>query len=127
MTETTKTDRKPLVFVGNSRAELVSLPDQVVHNFGYALDSVQKGEMPANAKPMKGFGGAGVVEIVESDAAGTYRAVYTTRLRDTVYVLHAFQKKSRRGIQTDPRNIATIQRRLKEAEELHGAAQTQED
>ena len=87
--------------------------------WGYALYLAQVGGKHPNAKPLKGFGGAGVLEVSEDYAGDTYRAVYTLTLPETVYVLHAFQKKSKQGIATPPREVATIRRRLKWAQEIH--------
>lgn len=82
------------------------------------MESVQYGEKPDNAKPLKGFGGAGVQEIVADDEGGTCRVVYAVTLPDAVYVLHAFQKKSTRGVKTTQRDIELIRRRLREAREI---------
>jgi len=78
--------------------------------------------MPPTAKPLKGFGGTGVLELIEDDAAGTYRAVYTVRYLTAIYVLHVFQKKSKRGRQTPQQDIDLIKARLKRAEEIHAMA-----
>lgn len=88
---------------------------------GYALYLAQAGRMHISAKPLKGFGGAGVVELVEEDQHGTYRAVYTVRFGNAIYVLHAFQKKSKRGIKTPREEMDTVRRRLKVAEEYYRA------
>jgi len=82
---------------------------------------VQKGEKPAAAKPLKGFGGAGVLEIIENFIGDTYRAVYTVKFAKVVYVLHCFQKKSKRGIETPKHEIDLIKQRLKEVEEDYKA------
>jgi phage-related protein len=81
--------------------------------------------MPPTAKPLRGFGGAGVLELIEGDAAGTYRAVYTVRYTTAIYVLHVFQKKSKRNCQTAERDINLIKERLKRAEELHRSRMTE--
>jgi phage-related protein len=86
---------------------------------GFALYEAQCGLKPLDAKPLKGFGGANVLEIVSGYQTDTYRAVYTVRFGERVYVLHAFQKKSKRGIATSQTDIELIKRRLKQAEELH--------
>ena len=108
---------KPLDFVGSSREDLKEFPDDVKQDIGYALFEAQKGQMPEAAKPLKGFGGAGVLEIIERFDGNTYRAVYTVRFREVIYVLHCFQKKSKSGIKTPQQEIELIQRRLKAAEE----------
>ena len=86
---------------------------------GYALYQAQLGLKAPSAKPLRGFGGAGVLEIVEDNQTNTYRAVYTVKFSDLVYVLHAFQKKSKKGIATPKKDIDLIHRRLAEAEQLH--------
>lgn len=87
------------------------------YDIGYALFLSQKGEKPLAAKPLKGFGGAGVLEIIENFLGGTYRAVYTVKFQKVVYVLHCFQKKSKRGIKTLQQDIELIKQRLRAAEE----------
>lgn len=104
---------KPLRRVASSRKDMKALPSGVRRDFGTALFSVQVGENPASAKPLKGFAGAGVVELIEDDRGSTFRAVYTVRFRDAVYVLHVFQKKSKQGIATPRHEIELIHERLK--------------
>jgi len=84
---------------------------------GHALYLAQIGRIHSSAKPLKGFGGAGIVELVEDDQHGTYRAVYTVKFESAIYVLHAFQKKSKKGIKTPREEIELVRRRLKVAEE----------
>lgn len=91
---------------------------------GYALFLAQTGKMHGDAKPLKGFGGAGVLEVVEDHQGDTYRAVYTVRFEEAVYVLHAFQKKSKQGRKTPPQEIEMVRRRLKAAEDHHRQNQT---
>ena len=91
----------------------MSLPEDIRGIFGFALYQAQVGEKHEDAKPLKGFGSAGVLEVVESDQGGTYRAVYTVRFTKAVYVLHCFQKKSTRGIETPQQDIDLIKSRLK--------------
>lgn len=91
------------------------LPESVRYVFGYALYLAQCGEKHVTAKPLKGFGGAGVLEIVEDRAGDTYRAVYTVRFQGVVYVLHVFQKKARKGVATPRADMELIRARLKEA------------
>ena len=86
---------------------------------GHALYLAQTGRMHMSAKPLRGFGGAGVVELVEDDRQGSYRAVYTVKFESAVYVLHAFQKKSKKGIKTPRVEMALIERRLKIVEGDH--------
>ncbi|EQC00432.1 hypothetical protein B738_11163 [Photorhabdus temperata subsp. temperata M1021] len=85
---------KPLVWIGSSKKDLLNLPKDVQRFFGFALDFAQRGEKHDAVKVMKGFGGAGVLEVLEDDIGGTYRAVYTVKFDEAVFVLHAFQKKS---------------------------------
>jgi phage-related protein len=112
-----KTDT-PLEFMGTSREDLSEFPDEVKYCIGFALRTAQKGGKHSDAKPLKGFKGAGVLEIVSAFDGNTFRAVYTVRIKGVIYVLHAFQKKSRKGISTPKTEIDTIKRRLKEAESL---------
>jgi phage-related protein len=83
---------KPLRWVGRSLDDLRSMPPPVRRNVGYALQFAQAGTRHPSAKPLTGFGGAGVLEVVENDDGNTYRAVYTVRFAGAIYVLHAFQK-----------------------------------
>ncbi|MDY4333852.1 type II toxin-antitoxin system RelE/ParE family toxin [Pectobacterium brasiliense] len=107
---------KSLYWVGSSKKELQSLPADVQDVFGYALHVAQTGGKHTQAKPLKGFGGAGVLEVVEDYIGDTYRAVYTVKFGEAVYVLHAFQKKSSSGIATPKPDMNTIRERLKAAE-----------
>ena len=109
-------ENKPLFWVGSSKKDLLALPSGVRKFFGHALDFAQRGDQHDAAKPLKGFGGAGVVEIVEDDAGGTYRAVYTVRFAEAIFVLHCFQKKSKHGIATPKQHLEVIRARLKIAE-----------
>lgn len=110
---------KPLVWVGSSRKDLKSFPAEVQDVFGYALYVAQMGGKHPDAKPLKGFGGAGVLEVVEDHHGDTYRAVYTVTLKEAVYVLHAYQKKSATGIATRKQDIDLIERRLRLAQAIH--------
>jgi phage-related protein len=106
---------KPIEWIGSSLKELKLLPDVVNGDFGFALYEAQRGERHVSAKPLKGFGGAGVLEIVSSYDGSTFRAIYTVRFRKAIYVLHVFQKKSKSGIKTPYFEIELIERRLKAA------------
>lgn len=110
-----------VVWVGSSLDDLRALPSEVRTAFGYALYRAQIGATHPAAKPLRGFGGAGVLEVVEEHDGNAYRAVYTVRFAEAVYVLHVFQKKSTRGIATPAREMATVRRRLRDAEALHAA------
>ncbi|KVD98388.1 type II toxin-antitoxin system RelE/ParE family toxin [Burkholderia anthina] len=107
---------KPLYWLGSARKDLKVMPETVQDTFGYALYLAQTGRKHDLAKPLKGFGSAGVLEIVESEDNGTYRAVYTVKLGNSVYVLHCFQKKSPSGIATPKPDNDLIRARLKAAE-----------
>lgn len=105
--------------MGSSLDDLRTFPVDVQKMIGTALHWAQVGEKHPDARPMKGFKGASVLEIVEGHDGDTYRAVYTVRLEDVVYVLHAFQKKSKRGIATPKRHVDLIKSRLKDARAHH--------
>ena len=107
---------KPLRWVASSRRDLRRLPKAVKLVFGQALFDAQSGKTHPDAKPLKGFDGAGVLEVVESDQGGTYRAVYTVRFAGVVYVLHVFQKKSKTGRKTPAEELDKVRARLKVAE-----------
>jgi len=109
---------KRLSWVGSSKRDLLSLPDPVVDVLGYALYLAQAGRKHDQARPLKGFGSAGVVEIVEDWDRNTYRAVYTVQFERVVFVLHVFQKKSRRGTATPKADIDLIRERLKVAGQI---------
>ena len=106
---------KPIYWVGSSREDLLEFPEEVRSEVGYALYIAQLGEKHYSVKPLKGFKGAGVLEIVEDHNTNTYRVVYTLRLPDAIYVLHAFQKKSKQGISTPQKELDLIATRLKRA------------
>lgn len=106
---------KPVYWMGSSLDDLREFPDVVQSDIGYALYVAQQGDKHASAKPLKGYKGAGVLEIVEDHDGGTYRAVYTVKLAGAIYVLHAFQKKSKRGIATAQSDLDLIKQRLKQA------------
>jgi len=112
-------DIKPLEFVGSSRRDLKAMPAIVRQVFWRAFLRAQLGGKPAKAKPLKGYRGAGILEIVEDYDTDAYRAVYTVRFAVVVYVLHVFQKKSRFGIATASRDLELIKTRLKKAEEMY--------
>ena len=109
--------RKPVRFVGSSRSDLQRFPKEVKLVVGTALTAAQLGGKYTDARPLKGFGDASVVEIVDDFDGDTFRAVYTVRFADVVYVLHAFQKKSKKGIETPKSDLDLIRRRLRLAEQ----------
>jgi phage-related protein len=106
----------PLEWIGSSHRDLMALPVEVRRSFGYALSLAQAGDQHDAAKVLKGFGGAGVLEIVEDATGGTFRAVYTVKFKEAVFVLHCFQKKSKRGIATPKADLDIIHARLKVAQ-----------
>jgi phage-related protein len=107
---------KPVSWIGSSYKDFREFPDPVQDAMGYALYQAQIGLKHASAKPLKGFGGAGVLELVADHVGDTFRAVYTVKFATAIYVLHAFQKKSKSGIKTPTEDMELIQRRLKAAE-----------
>ena len=109
-------DIKPLIWIASSKKNLLAMPEEVQDVIGFALHQAQIGAKSDVAKPLKGFGSAGVVEIVEDWHGDTYRAVYTVRFSNAVYVLHCFQKKSVKGIRTPTSDLDKIRERLKAAE-----------
>jgi phage-related protein len=108
---------KPVRWVGGSKRDLSAFPVAVRQRVGGAIWEAQIGGKAPYAKPLKGFGGAGVLEVVDDFDGDTFRAVYTVRFAKAVYVLHAFQKKSKRGVATPKAELDVIGRRLKRAEE----------
>ena len=111
---------KPLDWVGSSKKDFLGFPDPVKDEMGNALGLAQFGEKHPSAKPWKGQG-SGVFEVVEDHAGETYRAVYTVRFKEVVYVLHAFQKKSPKGIKTAQTDVDLVERRLKVAQQDYEA------
>jgi phage-related protein len=110
---------RPVVWIGSSRRDIRGMPKQVRRDIGQALYAAQQGTTDPAAKPLRGFGGARVMEIVERYRTGAYRAVYTVHFENAVYVLHVFQKKSKSGIATPKHEIELIRRRFTEAERHH--------
>lgn len=110
---------KPLAWVGRALDELMALPIPVRRSIGFALRFVQGGATPDSVKPLKGFKGAGVLEVLEDFDGNTYRAIYTVKLTGVVYVLHCFQKKSKKGIATPKPTMDLIRQRLRAAEAMH--------
>jgi phage-related protein len=119
--------RKPVHFVASSLKDLQALPGAVQDDFGRWLLDVQYGDTPAVAKPLKGFSGSGVLELIEDHDTNTYRAVYTVKFAGAVYVLHVFQKKSKSGVATPQHEIELVRRRLEIArqhyQQHYGAAE----
>src|SRR3984957_11915596 len=109
---------RPLLWIASSKRDYRKFPPPVQDDLGFELFLAQTGQHPPSAKPLKGLG-SGVVELVEDFDGDTYRAVYTVRFGDAVYVLHTFKKKSKRGIKTPQGDIDLVKRRLKDAEHDH--------
>jgi len=108
-------DTRELIWIGSSLKDLTKLPQKVQETFNFGLLQATRGKQHLNAKPLKGFGGNSVLEIVEDHRSGTYRAVYTVHFKKAVYVLHVFQKKSKRKIATPKQDMDLIEQRLKRA------------
>ena len=109
-------ETKPVRWVGDSLSVLRGFPAEVRADIGIAIYVAQRGAKHPSAKPLKGFGSASVLEIVEDFRGDAYRAVYTVRFAGVIYVLHAFQKKSKRAIATPKREITLVRERLRAAE-----------
>jgi len=104
---------KELRWVASSRDDLLAFPPTAVREIGHALYLAQLGSKHKDAKPLKGFGDAGVLEVVEDFDGDTFRAVYTVRFAEVIFLLHAFQKKSKSGIATPLKEIDKVRSRLK--------------
>ena len=116
-----------LIWVQSSQDDFLAFPEKVRDDMMGALTLAQEGGKAIHAKPLQGFSGASVLEISKNDPSGTYRCVYTVKLRTGIYVLHAFQKKSRKGIATPPEHINTINRRLNRAIEIDAELRAEEE
>ncbi|MBI3945086.1 MAG: type II toxin-antitoxin system RelE/ParE family toxin [Armatimonadetes bacterium] len=110
---------RPVHWVGSARRAMARMPRHVQQVFGAALQEVQLGRMPSIAAPLTGFSDAGVLELAEDYVRDTYRAIYTVRFAEAVYVLHVFKKKSKRGIATPKPDMELVRRRLSDAEADH--------
>ena len=108
-------NRREIIWVGDSLKILQGFPEDIKDEIGYALYLAQNNENPTNTKQLKGIKPA-VIEIIASDGSGTYRAVYTLKISEIIYVLHCFQKKSKRGIKTPQQEVELIKQRLRQAE-----------
>ncbi len=112
-------DLKPVVWIVHCKSDFLEFPDDVKAVVGYALYVAQRGGKHPDAKPLHGFGGAGILEVVTDHRGDTFRTIYTVRLAGRVYVLHAFQKKSKSGVKTPMPEIDLLKARLKRAETWH--------
>jgi phage-related protein len=117
----TPAEDKPLFWMGSSLKDLSAFPLEVRRVMGFALRQAQRGGKHVHAKPLKGYKGAGVLEVVADHVTDTYRGVYTVKFRGAVYALHAFRKKSKSGIKTPKADLDLIERRLKLAKEHYEA------
>ena len=113
---------KPVVWIGSAKEDLSDFPEDARDAIGFALFVAQRGGKHLDARPLRGFAGAGVLEVVERHDGDTYRAVYTVRLAGRIYVLHAFQKKAKSGIATPKAEIDLVKARLARAEREHAAS-----
>jgi len=112
-------DIRPIVYLGSSKKDLKKLPLSVKEIFMHGLHTASIGKNPIGSKVLKGFGGRSVVELIEDHRSDTYRAVYTVKFKEVVYVLHVFKKKSTKGISTPKKDKELIEKRLKYAVSLH--------
>lgn len=110
---------KELEWIASSKKDLLGFPVDVRKEMGHALYMAQNGTKHKNAKPLKGFSNAKVLEVVYDNGNGTFRTMYTVQFEDVLYVLHAFQKKSKTGIKTPKQEIDLVVQRLKKAQQLH--------
>lgn len=113
----TEKSRKPIEWIGSSLENLSQFPVEVKNEIGFALHEAQRGSKHPSVKPLKGFHGASILEVVSDFDTNTYRAVYTVKFAKALYVLHVFQKKSKSGIATPKEDLELIVKRLKSAEE----------
>lgn len=112
-------DLKTILWIPAAKKDLETLPKPIMRSFGYALYQAQAGGYPDIAKVLKGFGSAEIIELRENGLGGTYRIVYTVRFKEAIIVLHAFQKKSTKGIKTSKQDVDLIYARLKQAELIY--------
>lgn len=110
---------RPVLWVASAKKALLEMPSDVIHDFGFGLYQAQIGEYPDIGKTLSGFGGANVIELAQDHKGDTFRAVYTVRFSEVIVVLHAFQKKSKKGSATPKQDMDLIHSRLKLAEELY--------
>jgi phage-related protein len=118
---------KPLFWVGSTKRDLKSFPLEIRRTMGFALFQAQVGGKHMDAKPLKGFGGAGVLEVVEDHEGNAFRAVYTVKFAGAVYALHAFQKKSKKRAKTPKSHLDLLRKRLKAAEEHYAEWRAAQD
>ena len=117
------TSPKPVVWMADTLTVLREFPEAVREEIGYARYLVQVGGKHPNSKPLRGFG-SGVLEVVSDHQGETFRAVYTVRLAGKIYVLHVFQKKSKKGLATPKSDLELIRQRRQRAMELHASQES---
>jgi phage-related protein len=117
---------RPVEWLGSARDDIRAMPAAVQDFFGYALYLAQTGDKHASTKPLRGYPGAGVLEVVRRHDASAYRAIYTVRFEEAVYVLHIFQKKSKSGIGTPEAEMRVVDARWKEAQRRHAEWEEQQ-
>ncbi len=110
---------RPIIYLGSSRKDLKKLHSDVRDVFAQGLYAASLGKSPIGSKILKGFGGRHVVELREDHRSATYRAVYTVRFKEAIYVLHVFKKKSTKGIATPKKDKDVIEKRLRDAVSHH--------
>lgn len=110
---------RPLIWMASSKRDLMDMPPDVIKNFGFGLYQAQIGKHPDIGKVLRGFGRASVVELIQDTPAGTFRAMYTVQFAEFVVVLHVFQKKSKKGIETPKKEMDLVRSRLQLAVEMH--------
>lgn len=110
---------KELGWIASSKKDLMEFPFVVRKEMSHALYIAQQGDKHKDAKPLKGFGGATVLEVVQNDGNGTYRTMYTVQFQEVIYVLHAFQKKSTTGIKTPKQDMGLVKKWLVMAQQMH--------
>lgn len=110
---------KELIWVGSTKKDLSSFSEDIQDDMGYGLYLAQIGEKHKNAKVLKGFGNASIIEMISLDESGTYRTVYTVAMSKAICILHVFQKKSKYGIETPKQDIDLIKSRLKQAQVVY--------
>ncbi|MDN3507737.1 MAG: type II toxin-antitoxin system RelE/ParE family toxin [Simkaniaceae bacterium] len=110
---------KTVLWISSAKRDLMKMPAKAISDLGYAIYEAQKGNHPRIAKPLKGFSGTEVLELVENFRGDTFRAVYTIKYHDVLIVLHAFEKKSTKGISTPKKEIDLIHERLKHAKQVY--------
>lgn len=108
-------DTKQIIYLGSTLKDLSKLPADVRDVFSHGIKMAASGENPPDSKPLKGFGGRNVVELIEDRKSDTYRAVYTVKFKNALYILHVFKKKNTKGIKTPKKDKDLIEKRLKDA------------